>query len=83
MFLKTVAVTALALIVLVATAISICSPDLIQINLEYHHVTTTVTTSSEPLVISDPTMILILAAAFLITAMFLGMLLVIVALRMR
>jgi len=83
MLLKMAAVTALVLIVLMAIVISICSPELIQINLEYPHATTTATTSSEPFIISDPTTILILAAAFLIAAMFLGMLLVVVALRMR
>lgn len=83
MFLKTIVVVLLGLIVFIATAISICNPDLIQVDLKPHHVATVETTSSEPLIISDPATILILAAAFLITAMFLGILLIIVALRTR
>ena len=79
-FLKTAVVLLLAIISIIISVISFASPELIQVNIEYPHTTTETTTIGMP--ITDPQTIFILAATFLTAAIFLAILLMIVALKM-
>jgi len=77
--LKTTVIVLLIFTCIIVSAIAIVSPEVFPIHISRPHITAQATTTEIP--ITNPETIFMLAATFLIAAMFLGILLVIVALK--